>query len=79
MAHALVQPGTVVVHFEHTVVADGAVVGAGGFGGDALLTHAHRLHHLEGKPKQRLGKHQAVVIDPNCHKEKDWKCWQRLE
>ena len=32
-----------VVHLEDTPAADRAVVGAGGFGGDALLTDRHTL------------------------------------
>lgn len=32
-----------VVHLEHTAVADGAVVGARRLWGDALLAHTHRL------------------------------------
>mmetsp|Transcript_32596 Transcript_32596/g.42095 ORF Transcript_32596/g.42095 Transcript_32596/m.42095 type:complete len:94 (-) Transcript_32596:47-328(-) len=38
--HTIVDPGTMMVHFDNASVADGAVVGAGWFEGLAAAAHA---------------------------------------
>lgn len=41
MAHAVIQPGTMVIHLQNTHVADAAVVCPRWFGSDAFLTDGH--------------------------------------
>lgn len=42
VAYAIVQPGTVVVHLQHTHVADATVVRSGWFRSDTFLADGHR-------------------------------------
>ena len=61
-ADAVVEPRTVMVHLEHTPIANAAMVGARRLGRHALATHGHDVVDVGGGRIARIGDKSHCVV-----------------
>lgn len=70
VAHAVVEPGTVVVHLEDAMIANRAVVRSRRLGRDALLADGHHLRHDPlDRGFSRVGSQGHPVVEDDVDEE----------